>query len=60
METKSGGGAGKRAHERMCVVCGVCAGGSLKLLISLFYEITIRSDNIIGEIVAKADGEEWF
>lgn len=44
----------------MCVVCGVCAGGSLKLLISLFYEITIRSDNIIGEIVAKADGEEWF
>lgn len=37
MKTKSGGGAGKRAHERMCVVCGVCAGGSLNLRISHFF-----------------------
>ena len=37
------------------VVCG-----SLTMDQPLFLEITIRSDNIIGEIIAKADGEEWL
>lgn len=51
-----------RGDVYVCV-CGVCVGGSLNysgVWISLFFEITVRSDNIIGEIVAKADGEEWF
>ena len=56
MKTKSGGGAGK-AHERLC---GMTVCGSLTMDQPLFWEITIRSDNMIGEMVAKADGDEWF